>query len=263
MKKLFLIGIAILGVFGLAACGNNDLPQSLDDIEDRGYMIVGLDDTFAPMGFRDNEGNLVGFDVDLAKEVGSRLGVEVRFQPIDWDAKVLELNAGTIDMIWNGLTITESRLEEMAFSNPYIANTQMVMVKAGSDISVIDDLAGLKLGVQISSAAEDAVNANDIVDELGELVKFDTYNSALLELQNGTVDAVVIDEIMGRYIMSQNEGVYEAIDENFGEEEYGIGFRLESGALRDEINAILNEMIEDGKAAEISVKWFDEDIFLT
>ncbi len=263
MKKILLIGIAILGVLGLTACGNNNLPQSLEDIEDRGYMIVGLDDTFAPMGFRDNQGNLVGFDVDLAKEVGERLGIEVRFQPIDWDAKVLELNAGTIDMIWNGLTITESRLEEMAFSNPYLANTQMVMVRQNSMITSISDLAGLKLGVQISSAAEDAVNASDIVDQLGELVKFDTYNSALLELQNGTVDAVVIDEIMGRYIMSQNEGQYKALEENFGEEEYGIGFRLEAGALRDEINAILNEMIEDGTAASISEKWFDEDIFLT
>jgi len=154
MKKLLLIGIAILGVFGLAACGNNDMPQSLKDIEDRGYMIVGLDDTFAPMGFRDNSGNLVGFDVDLAKEVGMRLGVEVRFQPIDWDAKVLELNAGTIDMIWNGLTITASRLEEMAFSNAYLANTQMIMVKAGSDIVSMSNLSGQKLGVQISSAAE-------------------------------------------------------------------------------------------------------------
>jgi len=108
-----------------------------------------------------------------------------------------------------------------------------------------------------------AVNASDIVDELGELVKFDTYNAALLELQNGTIDAVVIDEIMGRYIMSQNEDVYEALEDNFGEEEYGIGFRLESSALRDEINAILIEMIQDGTAAEISQKWFDEDIFLT
>lgn len=263
MKKLLLLGIAILGVFGLAACGNEGMPQTLKDIEDRGYMIVGLDDTFAPMGFRDNDGNLVGFDVDLAKEVGMRLGVEVRFQPIDWDAKVLELNAGTIDMIWNGLTITESRLEEMAFSNPYLANTQLVMVKAGSDVATINDLAGLKLGVQISSAAEDAVNASDIFSQLGELVKFDTYNSALLELQNGTVDAVVIDEIMGRYIMSQNSGVYEALEDNFGEEEYGIGFRLESSELRDQINAILNEMIQDGTAAQISENWFDEDIFLT
>ena len=263
MKKLLLIGIAILGVFALAACGSEDMPQTWEDIEARGYMIVGLDDTFAPMGFRDNDGNLVGFDVDLANEVGERLGIEVRFQPIDWDAKVLELNAGTIDMIWNGLTITESRLEEMAFSNAYLANTQMVMIKSGSDITNISDLTGLKLGVQISSAAEDAVNASDIVDDLGELIKFDTYNAALLELQNGTVDAVVIDEIMGRYIMSQNVGLYEALEDNFGEEEYGIGFRLESTNLRDKINEILNEMIADGTAAEISENWFDEDIFLS
>ncbi|AUD63919.1 hypothetical protein BK010_10080 [Tenericutes bacterium MO-XQ] len=262
MKKILLILVAILGVLGLSACGS-EMPQTWEDIESRGYMIVGLDDTFAPMGFRDNDGNLVGFDVDLAKEVGERLGVEVRFQPIDWDAKVLELNAGTIDMIWNGLTITESRLEEMAFSNAYLANTQMIMVKAGSDITTMDDLIGSTLGVQISSAAEDAVNASAIVDDLGELVKFDTYNAALLELQNGTVDAVVIDEIMGRYIMSQNSGVYAALEDNFGEEEYGIGFRLESANLRDKINEVLAEMVADGKAAQISENWFDEDIFLS
>ncbi len=262
MKKILLILVAILGVLGLSACGS-EMPQTWEDIESRGYMIVGLDDTFAPMGFRDNDGNLVGFDVDLAKEVGRRLGVEVRFQPIDWDAKVLELNAGTIDMIWNGLTINESRLEEMSFSNAYLANTQMIMVKAGSDITTMDDLIGSTLGVQISSAAEDAVNASAIVDDLGELVKFDTYNAALLELQNGTVDAVVIDEIMGRYIMSQNSGVYAALEDNFGEEEYGIGFRLESANLRDKINEVLAEMVADGKAAQISENWFDEDIFLS
>lgn len=262
MKKILLILVAILGVLGLSACGS-EMPQTWEDIESRGYMIVGLDDTFAPMGFRDNDGNLVGFDVDLAKEVGRRLGVEVRFQPIDWDAKVLELNAGTIDMIWNGLTITESRLEEMSFSNAYLANTQMIMVKAGSDITTMDDLIGSTLGVQISSAAEDAVNASAIVDDLGELVKFDTYNAALLELQNGTVDAVVIDEIMGRYIMSQNSGVYAALEDNFGEEEYGIGFRLESANLRDKINEVLAEMVADGTAAQISENWFDEDIFLS
>ena len=107
MKKLLVLSIMVLSLFSVIGC-NQGVINTLDKIEDRGYMIVGLDDTFAPMGFRDNAGNLVGFDVDLAKEVGVRLGVEVRFQPIDWDAKILELNSGTIDMIWNGLTITES-----------------------------------------------------------------------------------------------------------------------------------------------------------
>jgi polar amino acid transport system substrate-binding protein len=261
MKKLALFVLTLILIAALAAC-QEGVPQTIEDLENRGYFIVGLDDTFAPMGFRDTEGNLVGFDVDLAKEVAIRLGIELRFQPIDWDAKVLELNAGTIDMIWNGLTITESRLEEMAFSNPYIKNTQMIMVKSGSSIETILDLTGKKVGVQISSASQEAVEGNAILTHLDELVKYDTFNLALLELENGTIDAVVIDEIMGRYIISQNEGVYQVASENFGEEEYGIGFRLESTDIRDQINQILIEMIEDGTAAEISIKWFDEDIFL-
>ena len=207
------------------------------------------------------KGELTGFDVDLAREVARRLGIEVRFQPIDWDAKVLELNSGSIDMIWNGLSITNSRLKEMVFSKPYLENTQMVMVAKGSWIKNINDLEGLKVGAQITSAAQDAVEASSIYSKLGELVKFDNFNSALLELQNKTVDAVVIDEIMGRYIMSLNPSLYEALEDNFGEETYGIGFRLESSNLKDKIDETLASMIMDGKAVEISVKWFDEDIF--
>jgi len=153
-------------------------------------------------------------------------------------------------------------LEEMLFSSPYIANTQMIMVKEGSSIDLIDDLANGKIAVQISSASEEAVLANSISDDFSEFLKFDTFNQALLELRNGTVDAVVIDEIMGRYIMSQSPGVYQVASENFGLEEYGIGFRLESSSIRDKINEVLLEMINDGTAGEISVKWFGEDIFI-
>ncbi|MBN2268106.1 MAG: transporter substrate-binding domain-containing protein [Acholeplasmataceae bacterium] len=261
MKKMLGLVLIVVTLFVLAGCQSNVI-NNWEDIEDRGYFIVGLDDTFAPMGFRDTSGNLVGFDVDLAKEVARRLNIEVRFQPIDWDAKVLELNSGKIDMIWNGLTITEARLEEMLFSNPYIANTQMIMVSSDSTINLISDLVGKKVGVQISSAAEEAVNANSIVSSLGELLKYDQYNQALLELKNGTIDAVVIDEIMGRYIISQSNGEYRVASENFAEETYGVGFRLESDSIRDQINQVLLEMIEDGKASEISMQWFDEDIFL-
>jgi polar amino acid transport system substrate-binding protein len=248
-------------VFVLMGCQDQTI-NTWDEIEERGYFIVGLDDTFAPMGFRDNDGELVGFDVDLAKAVSERLGVEVRFQPIDWDAKVLELNSGAIDMIWNGLTITDARKEEMLFSNPYIANTQMVMVQEGSSIDLINDLVGVKLGVQSSSAAEEAVLANEVSDSFGEFLKYDTYNLALLELENGTIDAVVIDEIMGRYIISQSPDTYAVASENFGEEEYGVGFRLESGDIRDAINDALTAMIADGTAGEISEAWFGEDIFI-
>lgn len=263
MKKLALFLLSAASVTLFAGCDTNDIPNTWDAIEERGYFIVGLDDTFAPMGFRDEDGNLVGFDVDLAQEVSERLGVEVRFQPIDWDAKVLELNSGTIDMIWNGLTITESRLDEMAFSNAYLANTQMIIVRGDSQIDTIADLSGLSVGVQTSSAAEEAVQANAIVTSLGELLSYDSYNQALLELQNGTIDAVVIDEIMGRYIIAQAEdGVYAVASENFGEEEYGVGFRLEATAIRDAINEALQDMIDDGTATAISTAWFGEDIFL-
>lgn len=261
MKKLLAMYLLVLSLFVLIGCTDSVI-NTWGGIEERGYVVVGLDDTFAPMGFRDNSGNLVGFDVDLAKEVGRRLNIEVRFQPIDWDAKVLELNSGTIDMIWNGLTITDARLEEMLFSNPYIANTQMVMVRSDSDIDLINDLSGKKVGVQISSAAEEAVTANGIFDDLGELLKYDQYNQTLLELKNGTIDAVVIDEIMGRYVISQSDGEYKVASENFAEETYGVGFRLEADEIRDVINQVLSEMISDGTAAEISLQWFDEDIFL-
>jgi len=262
MKKI--LGIMLLMVLSVTmfGCLANTI-NTWTEIEERGYFIVGLDDTFAPMGFRDNDGNLVGFDVDLAKEVASRLGVDVVFQPIDWDSKVLELNSGSIDMIWNGLTITDARLEEMCFSNPYIANTQMIMIKSGSSIDTINDLIGKKVGVQISSASESAVDENALSSQFDEVIKYDTFNLALLELQNGTIDAVVIDEIMGRYIMSQSVGDYAVASENFGSEEYGVGFRLESTDIRDMINQTLQDMINDGTASQISITWFGEDVFLS
>lgn len=260
MKKILGLALLVLVSTGLLGCQKQTI-NSWNEIEKRGYFIVGLDDTFAPMGFRDNEGNLVGFDVDLANEVSKRLNVDVRFQPIDWDTKTLELDSGSIDMIWNGLTITDSRLKEMCFSNAYLVNTQMIMTRNDSNVDSISDLTNLKVGVQISSASEEAVLANSVADSFSELVKYDNYNLALVELQNETIDAIVIDEIMGRYIISQSDNIYHIATENFGEEAYGVGFRLESTSIRDRINQTLQILIDDGTAADISIKWFGEDIF--
>ncbi len=240
----------------------NTIPSTFNDLVRRGYVTVGLDDTFAPMGFRDEDGEIVGFDVDLAKLVFEELDLEVRFQPIDWAAKVLELDAGNIDMIWNGLTITEPRKLEMLFSDPYIANRQIVMTKTGSTLNAIDDLAGKKVGVQLQSASQTAVEANDIIDQLDELLKYDTFNDALVDLRSGTIDAVVTDEIYGRYVISQTPNTYRVMDEDFGDETYGIGFRLGNTRIRDMVNDTLFDLIEDGTATAISTKWFSEDIFL-
>jgi polar amino acid transport system substrate-binding protein len=261
MKRMILLGFLAILAFGAAACGL-DSADSWASIEDRGYFVVGLDDTFAPMGFRNPNSELVGFDVDLAKEVALRLGLEVRFQPIDWDAKVLELNAKNIDVIWNGLTITEPRRSEMLFSLPYLANRQIVIVRGLSGISTLADLSGKKVGVQISSAAEEAVVANTVSSSFAQLVKYDNYTTALLELRQGLVDAIVIDEIMGRYMISQIEDNLWVLTEDFGAEEYGIGFRLGDQTFRDRVQEVLREMFEDGTTAAISQAWFGEDVFL-
>jgi polar amino acid transport system substrate-binding protein len=262
MNKVQITVVGILGAVSLASCGTTTIPSTWDEIVDRGYVIVGLDDTFAPMGFRNQANELVGFDVDLAKLVFGELDIEVRFQPIDWAAKVLELDAGNIDMIWNGLTITEPRRLEMLFSDAYIANRQIVMTLADATIDTIADLDGLKVGAQLGSASEDVVKANPIFEEL-ELVTTDTFNLALLELDAGNIDAVVVDEIYGRYVISQNPGEYRVMSEDFGDETFGIGFRLGNTTIRDIINDTLFDLIESGDALVISETWFSEDVFLT
>lgn len=261
MKRIWMLAMMVLLGISVAACGQN-AAESWDTIEERGYFVVGLDDTFAPMGFRDDSDELVGFDVDLAKEVGLRLGLEVRFQPIDWDAKVLELNAKNIDVIWNGLTITEPRRLEMLFSAPYLANRQIVIVNGNSGIASLADLAGKTVGVQISSAAEEAVTANSVSSTFEELLQYDSYATALLELRQGLVDAIVIDEIMGRYMIAQTTDNLLVLEEDFGAEEYGIGFRLGDAEFQAKIQEALQEMFEDGTTSAISEEWFGEDLFL-
>lgn len=253
---------SILTVVALASCGNNRVLNTWDEIVNRGYVVVGLDDTFAPMGFRNSSGTLVGFDVDLAKLVFAGLEIEVRFQPIEWSAKVLELDAGNIDMIWNGLTITEPRRLEMLFSDPYIANRQIILTRSNSTIRTIADLSGKKLGTQLSSASETIVKANPIFNALQQYVAFDTFDLAIAELRAGTLDAVVLDEILGRYIISQTPNTFRVATEDFGDETYGIGFRLTNTTIRDIVNDTLFDLIESGAATSISQTWFAENVFL-
>jgi polar amino acid transport system substrate-binding protein len=262
MNSVQKSAVSLLAVVGLTSCGAPTIPTTFDALVDRGYVIVGLDDTFAPMGFRNEQNELVGFDVDLAKLVFETLEIEVRFQPIDWAAKVLELDAGNIDMIWNGLTITEPRKLEMLFSDPYISNRQIVLTKADATIDTIAELSGKTVAAQLGSASEDAIKTNAIFDDLEELITTDTFNSALLELNAGTVDAVVVDEIYGRYLISQNPGTYRVMTETLGDEFYGIGFRLGNTTIRDTVNDTLFDLIESGEALAIAQAWFAEDVFL-
>ena len=256
MKKLILFIAMMMLVACTQAPVEGDL--SLKTIEDNGKMIVGFTE-YPPMGFKEN-GEITGFDIDIAKEVAERLGVEAEFVYIDWDAKVLELNGKNIDMIWNGLTITADREKEILFSKPYFDNRIVIISLNGSGIDQIADLSEMKVGVELQSSGQAAVEGNDVFVAIDELVKYTTITEAILDLKAGGIDAIVADEIFARYAVSKEADQYQVASEVFNSENYGIGFRLEDVALRDKVDAIIDEMAADGTAAEISMKWFGEDL---
>lgn len=271
-RSIVLALILVVALFSMGGCGNNDVAEENNDNElaadsytqlvERGYVIMGLDDTFAPMGFRDEKNELVGFDVDLAKEVFARLDLEVRFQPIDWTMKETELNSGNIDLIWNGYSITDERKEKVAFTDPYLQNKQIVITMADSEINTKADLAGKVVAIQNQSSAIDAVNTEpELVAsfEGGEPVLFDTNNECFMDLEAGRSDAVVADEVLARYyIKLRGAENYQVLAEDFGDEDYGIGIRKTDVQLLEAVNNTLDEMRADGKYEEIYAKWFAE-----
>ncbi|MTI49134.1 amino acid ABC transporter substrate-binding protein [Sporosalibacterium faouarense] len=269
MKKnnlLFILTLFISITFIISACGKEEIVNGigLDEIVEQGYVTIGLDDTFAPMGFRNEQGEIVGFDVDLAKEAFKRIGVEVRFQPIDWSMKEAELNSGNIDLIWNGYTITMEREEKVAFTKPYLENKQVIITLSDSNIVKKEDLIGKKVAVQSGSSSLDAVNKEqELVKQFknGELILFETNNEAFMDLEAGRTDAVVADEILARYYI-QKRGVkkYKILEEDFGKENYGIGLRKPDTELLEKLDQTLVELKNDGSAKLISEKWFGKNI---
>jgi len=261
MKKTLLVFTVIITLFLAGCVKTDDDLNSLEKVQEQGYLILGLDDTFAPMGFRDEDGEVVGFDIDLAKAVSLELGVELRIQPIEWDSKTLELNAGNIDMIWNGLSITPAREESILFSAPYLSNNQIVLVREGFSLEELSDLNGLKVGVQIDSSGQSALQGSDVYSSIDEMIQFDTFVEAVMDLTAGRIDAIVVDEINARYVVELNQYAVEVTNVSLGAEQYGIGFRLDDVELRDEIDSILDALVTAGTTTTISNTWFGEDIF--
>lgn len=235
---------------------------SLHTVLDAGKLVLGLDTSFPPMGFIDPAtGETVGFDIDLAQEVATRLGVELVCQPINWDAKEMELNAGNIDCIWNGMTITPARLESMNVSMPYLRNEQVLVVRSDAGISSPEDLAGKTLGLQAGSSANDALDAaEEFKATLGEVIPFDENLTALMDLNLGGLDAVLADIVVVDYYTKVNDYPFTVLAESLAPEEYGIAFRKADDALRVEVEKVLLEMKEDGTLQKISEYWFGEDI---
>lgn len=222
-------------------------------------LVIGVDDQFAPMGFRDEKNELVGFDIDYARAAGEKMGYEVVFQPIDWKAKESELSSGRIDLIWNGYTINETRKKQVLFTKPYLKNAQIVVTLAKSNISKLDDLAGKNVGLQALSSAEGALNGSAIKSKIKTVSEYKDNVLALSDLKIGRVDAVVIDEVVAKYYMSKEKDTFKILDESLAPEEYGVGVKKGNEKLLNELQKALDEINKDGTAAKISEKWFGED----
>ena len=253
MKKLIATALALVSVLGvLGGCSAKSSPKKT--------FTVGFDSEFPPMGFVDTDGSYVGFDLDLAQEVAKRLDLEYKAQPIAWDSKDQELESGNIDCIWNGFTIS-GREDKYTWTKPYMENAQVVVVKNGSSIKTLADLAGKKVAVQKDSSGLAAVEEKaDLKASFAELIQVDTYLNAMMELETGSVDAIVMDEIVARYEIKTSGKDFAVLDEVVASETYGVGFKLGNSELRDSVQRVLEEMAADGTLASISTKWFASDI---
>jgi polar amino acid transport system substrate-binding protein len=262
MKK-FLLTVGMLVSMLFTGCGG-DTGKPTDSNNTTSKIVIGLDDEYAPMGFKDENNQIVGFDVDLAKEATKRLGTEVEFKAIDWSSKEAELKSGRIQIIWNGLDITPERQENMLFSDPYMDNRQIVFVRKGNDknINAITDLEGKAIGTQAGSTGEANINANpDLQNSFKEFKTYGDYVSAFMDLENGRLDAVVCDEIVGRYYISKHPENLQALDIPVGEvTQFGIAFDKGNKEQRDKVQKAFDEIVADGTAAKISEQWFDADL---
>lgn len=259
---------------GAPASGGASAAAKADDswekVKSAGRLVLGFDKAFPPMGYVDTEtGKTVGFDIDMAAEAGKRLGITVKYQPIDWDNKTAELNNGNVDCLWNGFSKTEERAQKFSLSIPYMKNNQIILIKTGSPYKGLNSLAGKTIGVQSDSSAETALNdaANAAFRKsLKQVVKIDDYSKAVMEIQNGTVDAIAIDEVVARYYLTKNPGAYSVLQDQDGKdvslavEDYVVGFRKNDSALKAKVEEALKAMAKDGTAEKISQKWFGKDV---
>ena len=263
MKSKILIGliaaiviIAVIGVIIFSVQGEENNENT---------FVLGMDDSFPPMGFRNENNELVGFDVDLAREVCNKLGMELKVQTISWAAKEQELDSGNIDCIWNGFGYTEERNEAMTLSEPYIKDASIFFVRSDSEYTSQEDLKGKKIGVQSGSVQERRLNDDEFGQEIDEIIGYTDYLTALMDLETGNVDAVYMSRITGNYVMNSQNKDFRTFDaEGIGEESKGmvIAFKKGNTELKDKVENAIAELKAEGKVDEIAEKWFGEDIIL-
>ena len=271
-KRLALIlALAMMATTVFVGCGSKEENADADaDAEkteestavenDDETLVVGFDAAFPPYGYKDDNGEYVGFDLDLAQEVCDRNGWELVKQPIDWDSKDMEIDSETIDCIWNGFTMN-GREDDYTWSEPYVDNKQVIVVRTDSGINSFADLAGKLVEVQTDSSALAAFQEDQkaLADTFGNLTEIAEYNTAFMDLESGACDAIAMDIGVANYQISsrENSDEYMILEEVISSEQYGIGFKKGNTELRDKVQATLDEMAEDGTIAKIAEKYAD------
>ena len=263
MKKkwsLIAAAAAALALAGcmLAGCGSSDAAKDSAN-SDTTKLIVGFDQSYPPYGFVGNDGNYTGFDLDLATEVANRNGWDIQLEAIDWDAKDTLLNSGAINCIWNGFTM-EGREDDYTFTDPYMLNAQVVVVKSSSDIKSLDDLAGKNVITQTDSAAQEVLEGDkaDLAAKFAQLETIGDYNTAFMQLESvADLDAVACDLSIAQYQMSAKPGVYTLLSDELSSEHYAVGVKKGNTELAQKITDTLKAMNEDGTVKQLCEKYAD------
>lgn len=262
MKKttrILALVLALVMCLALCACGEKKDDNQAADGDETFTLKVGFDAEYPPFGFVASDGSYDGFDLAMAQEVCNRLGWKFEAVPIAWDAKDQELNDGNINCIWNGFTMTGLE-DKYTWSDPYVDNSIVVVVKADSGITSLDDLAGKKVMAQAASSALTAINSDENAEfkaSLAEVIELGDYQMGFMELEQGTVDAVFADLGVATYQLAQHEGDYIMLEEPFSTEQYAIGFKLGDTETRDAVNAEVKKLAEDGTMLELAEKYVD------
>ena len=263
---LTLVGMAVMSLAGCTQLASNPTVDNWDKYQQQKSITVGFDNTFVPMGFEEKNGNYAGFDIELAKYVSKKLGITVHFQPIDWDMKETELQNGTIDAIWNGYSATDERREKVAFTIPYMQNTQVLVVKQTSGIHSVEDMTGKVLGAQNgSSGMLDFEEHPEVLKNRvkgGDADQYQSVNEAIIDLRNDRIDALLIDRVYADYYLT-TEGIadeYDTIPSGFESESFAVGVRPADKKLLEAINQAFKELYQEGIFQQISQKWFGEDV---
>ena len=263
---LTLVGVTVMTLAGCTQLASNPTVDNWDKYQQQKSITVGFDNTFVPMGFEEKNGNYAGFDIELAKYVSKKLGITVHFQPIDWDMKETELQNGTIDAIWNGYSATDERREKVAFTIPYMQNTQILVVKKTSGIHSVEDMTGKVLGAQNgSSGMLDFEEHPEVLKNRvkgGDADQYQSVNEAIIDLKNDRIDALLIDRVYADYYLT-TEGIadeYDTIPSGFESESFAVGVRPADKKLLEALNQAFKELYQEGIFQQISQKWFGEDV---